>query len=60
MDKRQAHELVKSTLQNNVDEETKDLMTDYDIDQDRAEHVKDIMEEEGLDEDEAMELEEEL
>ena len=35
------------------DEETKELMDDYDLEEDEAEQVKEIMDEYGLDEDEA-------
>jgi len=43
-----------------IDEETKQLMVDHDLDADEAEEVKDIMEEYDLDEDDAMELKDEL
>ncbi len=39
-----------------MDEETKELMEDYDLDEDEAEKVKEIMEETGLDADDAVEL----
>lgn len=40
------------------DEDTLDLMKNYDIDLETAEHVQEIMDELGVDEDEAVELEE--
>lgn len=42
-----------------IDEETKELMKDYDLDEDEAEHVKEIMDETGLDADDAVELKDE-
>lgn len=42
------------------DEETKELMVNYDLDIDEAEEVKDIMDEYGVDEDDAIELKDEL
>ena len=45
----------------NLDEETKQIMHEYDLDSDTAERVKEVMDNEGLDEDTAVELiEEEL
>ena len=41
-----------------TDEDTSDLMKNYDIDLETAEHVQEIMDELGVDEDEAVELEE--
>lgn len=43
----------------NLDEDTKLLMHEYDLDSDTAERVKELMEDEGLDEDTAVELIEE-
>lgn len=43
-----------------IDEETRQLMIDHDLDVDEAEEVKEIMEEYDLDEDEAIELKDEL
>ena len=43
-----------------VDEEVIELMENYDLDQDEAEHVKEIMDTEGLDEEEAVELKDDL
>lgn len=43
-----------------IDEETRQLMVDHDLDVDEAEEVKEIMEEYDLDEDEAIELKDEL
>lgn len=42
------------------DEETKELMVNYDLDIDEAEEVKDIMDEYGVDEDDAFQLRDEL
>ena len=36
-----------------IDEEVSELMENYGLEQDEAEHVKEIMDEEGLDEEEA-------
>ncbi len=43
----------------NLDEETKQIMHEYDLDSDTAELVKELMDVEGLDEDTAVELIEE-
>jgi hypothetical protein len=42
------------------DEEIAELMDEYDLDEDEAEHVQEIMDELDLDEDEAVELAEDL
>ncbi|MDO8686724.1 MAG: hypothetical protein Q7K11_00750 [Candidatus Berkelbacteria bacterium] len=43
-----------------IDEEISELMENYGLDKDEAEHVKEIMETEGLDEEEAIELKDDL
>ena len=43
----------------NLDEDTKQIMHEYDLDSDTAERVKELMEDGGLDEDTAVELIEE-
>jgi len=43
-----------------MDENTKQIMEDHDIDKDTAEHIQEIMDEYGVDEDDAIMLEEEL
>ena len=43
-----------------IDEEVLELMENYGLEQDEAEHVKEIMDEEGLDEEEAVELKDDL
>lgn len=43
----------------NLDEDTKHIMHEYDLDSDTAERVKELVEDEGLDEDTAVELIEE-
>ena len=43
-----------------MDSEINELMEDYDLDREGAEHVKEIMEENDLDEDEAVELKDDL
>jgi len=40
-----------------MDEETKELMKNHDLDEETAEHVKEIIEETGLDADDAVEIE---
>lgn len=42
------------------DEETIELMDNYDLDRDEAEHIRDIMDEYSINEDEAIELKDEL
>jgi len=46
-------------IENGPDEEIKQLMDDYDIDEDTAEKAQELIDE-GLDEDEAIELADEL
>lgn len=43
-----------------MDEEIKELMEDYGLDEDEAEHVKEIIKDYGLDEEEAVELKNDL
>jgi hypothetical protein len=43
-----------------IEEEVSELMKNYGLEQDEAEHVKEIMDEEGLDEEEAVELKDDL
>ncbi|PIR47166.1 MAG: hypothetical protein COV07_00640 [Candidatus Vogelbacteria bacterium CG10_big_fil_rev_8_21_14_0_10_45_14] len=43
-----------------LDEDTKGLMSDYDIDEETADRVLALMEEYGIDEDDALELEQEV
>ncbi len=47
-------------MSDELDDETKELMEDYDLDEDEAEHVKEIMDETGLDADDAVELKDDL
>lgn len=43
-----------------TDEGTKELMENYDLDEDEAEHMKEIMEEHGLSEEESSEIKDDL
>ena len=53
-------EEFKTKDSDEVDEEVIELMENYNLDQDEAEHVKEIMEMEGLDEEKAVELKDDL
>lgn len=53
-------ELEEKLDDGEIDEETKELMEDYDLEEDEAEHVKEIIDDIGLDADDAVELKDDL
>jgi len=50
--------LSKNRLTNNMNDEIKELMDEYDLDKHEAEGLQDLMDETGLDPDDANELRE--
>lgn len=52
-------EETEEMTQNYIDEDTKELMKDHNLDKDDAERVLDIMDEYGVDEDDAIMIQEE-
>ena len=53
------NEDYQNSIEENLDEEIRELMKDYDLDKETAEHVLEIMDELDIDEEDAVELVEE-